>query len=68
MVKKKTDLSYEEASLEIQKILDKLESGEIAMDNIIQEVERATELIQYCKNKLHQVSDKLKQTFEQDPI
>ncbi len=66
MVKKKTELSYEEANMEIQRILDRLESGEIAMDHIIQEVERATELIHYCKSKLHQISDKLKQSFEPD--
>lgn len=64
MPKKKTDLSYEEASLEIRGILQKLEAGDTPIDQILQEVERASGLIQFCKSKLHQVSDSLNKALD----
>jgi exodeoxyribonuclease VII small subunit len=68
MSKKKTEasISYEEATIEIQQILKKLESGNTPIDQILAELQRATELIRFCKSKLHQVSESLTDMMKEE--
>jgi len=53
-------MKYEEAITELQNIIDGLENETIGMDELSEKMKRATELIQYCKGKLHQTSEELK--------
>jgi len=50
MAKKK--LSYNEALKEIEEILFKIENEELDIDNLSENVMRATELLKTCKEKL----------------
>jgi exodeoxyribonuclease VII small subunit len=57
----KTDkLTYTDAVAELEAILKSLEnSDEVDMDNISMKVKRATELMDFCKKKLHLLDESL---------
>ena len=53
MMAKKTDIkSYEAAMEELEAILRSLESNELKIDDLTKNAKRATELVEYCKDKL----------------
>lgn len=45
-------LSFGEAVAEVEEILERLEQDEVDIDDLSQEVKRAVELIQVCREKL----------------
>ena len=49
----KKQLTYGEATAQIEKILARLRSEEIGVDELAREVTRATELITFCKRRLY---------------
>ena len=48
----KKELNYSEASAEIERIVARLRSEEMDVDDLAAQVARATELIAQCKKKL----------------
>lgn len=58
------DLSYSKAIKEIEEILKYIESQEIDVDVLVEKVKRATELIHFCKNKLHSAEEELHKTLQ----
>ena len=50
--KKKTELTYAEGSAELESILDAIESGDADIDVLSEKVERASDLIKICREKL----------------
>lgn len=61
---KKKQLSYEEASEELEVILSDLEKEMTSIDDLSVKVKRARELIVYCKEKLRSAEDSLKELEE----
>lgn len=53
--------TYDEALQEIQQIVNDLQAGKISIDELSEQVRKASELIQYCKNKLRKTSLELEQ-------
>ena len=49
---KKTTITYTEATAEIDRILARLRSEEMSVDDLAADVKRATELIARCKEQL----------------
>lgn len=45
-------LSFEESLLELEKIVKKLETGEVPLDDAINEFTKATKLVATCDEKL----------------
>lgn len=65
MMAKKTDIkSYEAAIEELEEILSLLESNELKIDDLAKNARRATELVEYCKNKLRTTSEELNKIME----
>lgn len=65
MMAKKTDIkSYEAAMEELEEILSLLESNELKIDDLAKNARRATELVEYCKNKLRTTSEELNKIME----
>ncbi len=65
MMAKKTDIkSYEAAMEELEAILRSLESNELKIDDLAKNARRATELVEYCKNKLRTTSEELNKIME----
>lgn len=46
------ELSYESASRELEEILQRMKSGEVGVDELATNVERASLLIKYCYERL----------------
>ena len=62
---KKTDIkSYEAAMEELEEILSSLESNDLKIDDLAKNARRATELVEYCKNKLRTTSEELNKIME----
>lgn len=57
-------ITYDEATKEIEKILTKLRNNEISVDELSQEVKRATELITLCRDRLTSTEEDLKKILE----
>lgn len=55
MKKKEKEKNYREALNEIENIIKHLENNTDDIDNMLDNVKKATELIQFCKNKLHSI-------------
>lgn len=64
MAKKKQ--TYESAYVELQSILEAIQSEEVSLDALATQLKRAKELIQFCKEKLRAVELELEDVFEED--
>lgn len=60
----KKDQSYTESILELQKILDKLESGDMDVDVLTEEIKRASVLLKLCKDKLYKTDLEIKKILD----
>lgn len=49
----KKELTYKEALTELKEIVSQIENEEVDVDDLLHQVNRATTLIKFCKNKLH---------------
>jgi len=49
----KQELTYNKAFAELEKIVSLIENEEIEIDNLVQQVKRAAELLTFCKEKLY---------------
>ena len=60
MSKKKSDFSYDAAMQEIQNIVAELQSENVGVDALAEKVQRASELIKMCREKLRQTESDVK--------
>jgi exodeoxyribonuclease VII small subunit len=59
----KKEFSFTAAVSEIEKILEKIESGELDIDKLAVEVKRASELIRECQKKLRTTEEEINSIF-----
>ena len=64
MAKKKQ--TYESAYVELQSILEAIQSEEVSLDALATQLKRAKELIQFCKEKLRVVELELEDVFDEE--
>ncbi len=64
MNKKIEELSFEEAFEKLNKILEKLESGEVALEKSIELYEEGMFLKNHCEDKLKKAEMKIKKVVE----
>jgi exodeoxyribonuclease VII small subunit len=60
----KKDFSFNDAVVEIEKILRKIESGDLDIDKLAVEVKRASELIRQCQKKLRTTEEEINNIFK----
>ncbi|MCR4799483.1 MAG: exodeoxyribonuclease VII small subunit [Bacteroidales bacterium] len=60
---KKEEFSYDKAMAEMEKIVQKIESGDCKIDELTAEIKKAAELIALCKNKLQNVDAEVNKIF-----
>jgi exodeoxyribonuclease VII small subunit len=60
----KKEFSFNEAVIEIEKILRNIESGELDIDKLALEVKRASELIRQCQKKLRTTEEEINSIFK----
>jgi exodeoxyribonuclease VII small subunit len=60
----KKEFSFNDAVIEIEKILHNIESGDLDIDKLSVEVKRASELIKECQKKLKNTEDEINSIFK----
>ena len=60
----KKEFSFNEASIEIENILRNIESGDLDVDKLSEEVKRASDLIKQCQKKLRSTEDEINSIFK----
>ncbi|MDR2292860.1 MAG: exodeoxyribonuclease VII small subunit [Prevotellaceae bacterium] len=61
---KNNELTYTEAIAEIKSIIEKIENSELNVDALDKDIERAAELIKFCKLKLHATEENINKILE----
>lgn len=61
---KKKEQTYSGAIAEIEAIIKKIENSDLNLDEVGNDVERAMELIRFCKSKLHATEDNINKMLE----
>lgn len=56
--------TYKEATLELEAILKAIENDNVDVDELTQKVQRSSELIKLCKQKLRTAEDAIDQVFK----
>ncbi len=51
--------SFEEALLQLEKIVNNLEKGELSLDESIEFFQKGVELSKYCSNRLDEIEKKI---------
>jgi len=62
---KKKELTYEEASNELEKIITNLETGNVSVDELTDLVSKASELLAFCKKKLFTTEAEIEKIFNE---
>ncbi len=58
------EITYEEATAQIEEILGRFRNNEVSIDQLAQEVERATKLITLCRSRLTATEEEVKKILE----
>jgi len=65
MVSKEKEIKYGDAIKELDSILERLQAGEIDIDDLSKEVKRAVELIKLCKSKIERTELEIKDVMKE---
>ncbi len=60
----KKEKSYNEVITELKSILSRIEKDEMDVDNLSEEVKKASELIALCREKLFKADEELKKVLK----
>ena len=60
------DIKYEEAVRQLEKIVDKMESGELDIDSMAAQLKKAQELVKLCKDKLKRTDADIPKLLEKE--
>jgi exodeoxyribonuclease VII small subunit len=59
------EMTYEKALQELQAITQDLQEGKIGIDELAAQLQRAAELIRFCREKLRSVGQEIEGLFEE---
>lgn len=59
------EISYTQAYKELQEIVDEMENSEIAVDELDSKIQRASELLKICKDKLYKTEKNVQKILEE---
>lgn len=57
-------LNYKEAMIEIESIVAKLEDNQLDVDDLSEKVKRVSQLIAFCKSKLHDTEEEVEKILK----
>ena len=60
----KINISYKEAFTELEDIIRQIESDELDVDELTNKVKRATELLSFCRKKLHTTESEIEEILK----
>lgn len=64
--KKNKEINYQDALNELEAIVSAIEEDDLDIDKLSEEVKRALELIQYCRQKLRNTEEDIQKAFDGD--
>ncbi|WP_181305875.1 exodeoxyribonuclease VII small subunit [Rufibacter sp. XAAS-G3-1] len=59
-----SNLTYKQATQELETILKAIENDDVDVDELTQKVQRSSELLKLCKQKLRNAEDAISQVFK----
>ena len=62
-MEKKTSMTYEKAMKKLEEIVNKIESGNMDIDQLAAKIREAKQLIDFCKDKLTKVEADIKESL-----
>ena len=60
----KEKISYDAAVQEIEVILGKIEKGDLGVDELAEKVDRVTELLKICRDRLHKTEEQINKILD----
>jgi exodeoxyribonuclease VII small subunit len=63
---KKQNVSFNDAVTRIEEIVKSIESGEPDIDKLSEKVKEASDLIKFCKGKLHETESKIEDIIKEE--
>ncbi|MBO4820728.1 MAG: exodeoxyribonuclease VII small subunit [Prevotella sp.] len=60
------NLKYEQAVAELESIVKKMENDELDIDSLAEQLKRAKQLIQLCKDKLTKADEEIQKILEKE--
>lgn len=60
----KKDKTYSESIKELEEILERIESGDLDVDILTEEIKKASGLIKLCKEKLYKTDEEVKKILD----
>lgn len=60
----KKEKTYSQALEELNDILERLESGEMDVDILSEEIKKASSLLKFCKDKLYKTDEEVKKVLD----
>ena len=63
---KKNPNDYDKAMLQLEKLVERIQNGEMGLEEMRNEVKIAMDLIQLCRNKLRNIETDLEKTLEEE--
>jgi exodeoxyribonuclease VII small subunit len=66
MNKELNEMTYREATQELEEILRAIENDAVDVDELTQKVQRSSQLIKLCKEKLRQAEKAIDQVFNEE--
>jgi len=60
----KEEISYQEAILEIEEIIKKIESGELDVDQLTDQVKHVSTLLDICRKRLKTAEEEIKKIID----
>ena len=61
----KKPVKYSEAIKEVERIINQIESNELDIDELTEKIRRASELLKFCKQKLHFTEEEIQKIIDQ---
>ena len=58
-------MKYEEAIGQLEKIVRQMENNELDVDQLSEQLKRAQQLIQFCRDKLSKTDEEIRQILEE---
>lgn len=59
-------MKYEEAVSQLEAIVRRMETGELNLDSLADELKKAQKLIKMCKDKLTKTDEEIKKMLEEE--
>ena len=61
----KKPVKYSEAIEEVERIINQIEWNELDIDELTEKIRRASELLKFCKQKLHFTEEEIQKIIDQ---